>query len=841
MSSKKISPKNITDKLDIPEKNKVFNFIELYEKNEVIKHIPLKEYKKNNIIIFGNKFYSITKILSNNVIEISEIFNNPNNNKEKIKQNNINLKTINNKKIYEKIYEIIDFVIDYNNTINYLKTKKTSIYNLLNDNDINNLIYLKLESTVKINTLKRIKFQLKKTHDNIYEISNLFINPYKFIQENTSYITLNLAEKIEDLWKLHIDFNTKLKAKIISIINPTSPIRNSFYIKKNKFDTEIKNYCNEKNKSYENYKEFIDKEIIIQPFTISKKELEKLGNEPFGFGKEYPDKTRKYVLENNKSFLDWCKDQESPSPIMATFIKYGTGEEIYITTNYLWNLEKNLTQDFLELYYNNKQEYDYDKKEIYDLINEYQEKKSKQINSDFKFDNIQKDSIFAILNNKLSILTGPPGAGKTNILECIFYIEMHNIEEEELSEEEEFNFYNPNNTCIMAPTGQAFNQVTLNVSSKYYNNKISGTCHKVLHNIYPRKCELDHLNKHQLAKKKTFDDWDDNFYKCKFKFIIVDEFSMVDLNICKLLLDVCKKYNSKLLIIGDYKQFEPVGPGNPLEKLINSKMFNVCELKNIYRQASDTNLFQIINKMNKGEKITKEDFNNDNSAIFEDITNLYKNLKSNDILKDFVYEIIDRFALNKDTKFLCYNTNDNKNDDGTDKFIFNVPSLNKIIQDKFNPMDKDNKNDTIKSTTNQYEKREFRINDKIIRTENDYSDENKMRANGEEGYIKDFDGDLVTICYSDDDKPLQIKSNILFEEFDLNYATGFHKSQGGGWKTIVVFIEPNAKFIKQRAIYTSNSRSKVKLILISTPTDLLNCQTLEDKCISLFMDKMHFD
>ena len=158
MSSKKISPKNITDKLDIPEKNKVFNFIELYEKNEVIKHIPLKEYKKNNIIIFGNKFYSITKILSNNVIEISEIFNNPNNNKEKIKQNNINLKTINNKKIYEKIYEIIDFVIDYNNTINYLKTKKTSIYNLLNDNDINNLIYLKLESTVKINTLKELSF-----------------------------------------------------------------------------------------------------------------------------------------------------------------------------------------------------------------------------------------------------------------------------------------------------------------------------------------------------------------------------------------------------------------------------------------------------------------------------------------------------------------------------------------------------------------------------------------------------------------------------------------------------------------------------------------------------------
>ena len=116
-----------------------------------------------------------------------------------------------------------------------------------------------------------------------------------------------------------------------------------------------------------------------------------------------------------------------------------------------------------------------------------------------------------------------------------------------------------------------------------------------------------------------------------------------------------------------------------------------------------------------------------------------------------------------------------------------------------------------------------------------------MRANGEEGYIKDYDGEYVTICYSDDDKPLKISINTLFEEFDLNYTIGFHKSQGGGWDTIVVFIEPNVNFIKQRAIYTSISRSKQKLILISTPTDLFNCQTPEDKCISSFMNEKHLN
>ena len=113
-----------------------------------------------------------------------------------------------------------------------------------------------------------------------------------------------------------------------------------------------------------------------------------------------------------------------------------------------------------------------------------------------------------------------------------------------------------------------------------------------------------------------------------------------------------------------------------------------------------------------------------------------------------------------------------------------------------------------------------------------------MRANGEEAYINDFDGEEVTICYSDDDKPIKISINKLFDEFDLNYTTGFHKSQGGGWDTIVIFIEPNVSFIKQRSIYTSISRSKHKLIFISTKNDLLNCQKPEEQRISLFMDQM---
>ena len=61
-------------------------------------------------------------------------------------------------------------------------------------------------------------------------------------------------------------------------------------------------------------------------------------------------------------------------------------------------------------------------------------------------------------------------------------------------------------------------------------------------------------------------------------------------------------------------------------------------------------------------------------------------------------------------------------------------------------------------------------------------------------WLEDFDGENITIKYSDG-KHVQISRNKLFEEFDLNYTTGFHKSQGGGWNTIVVFIEPDRKSV----------------------------------------------
>ena len=807
-----------------------YKFLESHK--HIIKHIPTKEYKKDDIVIYKNIFYTIIKLLDNN-IDILAIRYYKISDKITITKNDTKLETINEKKIYQKISLIIEFVKDYNQTEYFLRKRGVYI-KILDNKNIDDLIYLLLNTYVKISTLKKILYELKKSHDDKYEITKLFINPYDFIEETNSYISFKLAEKIEDLWKLKINFNIKLEAKIKSvIIENYSTNSYSFYIKKHKFYKIIEDYCIKCNESYKNYKQFIDKQIIPIDFMISKNKLEELGNSKMMYGK-YKEYTMKYTHEKNKSFIKWCNEQTDPSQQMQKYINYVTGKETFITSKYFWNLEKELTQKIMKLYSEGNEgnedsedsedsegNEDYDKEEVYNFITKFEKKRTKEKNIIYKFDAIQKQALFDILNNKFSILTGPPGSGKTDIVGCALYIIEQYCDEEELL---------LNKTCIMAPTGQAYNQIRNSIQSKYYYPRISGTCHKVLYNIFPKKCDIGNFEQGNKEEEE--------FNNCKFNFVIIDEFSMIDLNILKLILQLCEKYNSKLLIIGDPKQFPPIGPGNPLLSLIQSKKFNICNLVKIYRQQENTSLLNMIQKMNKGEKITDCDFTKDEFAKFIDISNIYEKLRNNEFLKNFIYEIIDTYGLNRDTKFLCYNTSNAKLENGNSKFIFNVPVLNNIIQDRFNPNKEGFENEIINYSN--YDEKEFRVGDKIIRTENEY-DGDDFKANGDEGEILEYDDEKVTICYSSNEKKRYIISiNKLYEEFDLNYATGFHKSQGSGWKTIVVFIEPNAGFIKQKAIYTSISRSKEKLLLICRPEDLLKCQSPEDERTTLFMNKIHY-
>ena len=174
------------------------------------------------------------------------------------------------------------------------------------------------------------------------------------------------------------------------------------------------------------------------------------------------------------------------------------------------------------------------------------------------------------------------------------------------------------------------------------------------------------------------------------------------------------------------------------------------------------------------------------------------------------------------------------------KFIFNTIQINNILQDIFNPVIDNVEHYTIPSNYKYENKFTFRVGDKIIRTENDYSEE-KMRANGEEAIILDFDGKDITINYSgSSDKPEKIGIYELYENFILNYCVTVHKSQGSQYNTVVFFIEPSQLFIEKKAIYTAISRAQERCFIISNEEDFIKLQNNNkklDKKVSLFMEE----
>ena len=232
------------------------------------------------------------------------------------------------------------------------------------------------------------------------------------------------------------------------------------------------------------------------------------------------------------------------------------------------------------------------------------------------------------------------------------------------------------------------------------------------------------------------------------------------------------------------------------------------------------------------EVITPKDFT-DESMVLLDAKDFI--LPNRTINEDRILDLISKYNLNKrNTKFIsCFKKY---------PFIFNTKKINYILQDKFNPLSENWELDLIPSNYDNENSFAFRIDDRIVRIENDNSSE-KMRANGEEAEILDFDGRHVTIQYSGaGDKPEKIGVDELYENFILNYSVTIHKAQGSQYQNVVFFIDPNQTITEKKSIYTAISRARERCIIIAEKDDLVKLQNNKklDFKVSLFMEESDY-
>lgn len=356
---------------------------------------------------------------------------------------------------------------------------------------------------------------------------------------------------------------------------------------------------------------------------------------------------------------------------------------------------------------------------------------------------------------KFLIVTGGPGTGKTTIIKAIveLYKQINKFSYEKLVDK----------VALLAPTGRASKRISESTNLK------ASTIHRFL------KWNKEN-NKFGVNE----------YSKSNVELVIIDEFSMVDTYLFDSLLKGLR-YDTKIILVGDYNQLPSVGPGQLLKDMIESNSLNVVELKELYRQEENSNIISLAYQINEN-KLDNTIFN-----IKEDLT--FIPVPSNDVVKKVVEISNEYIENNKNLQVLApmYKT------------INGIDFLNVSLQNIYNPKGKNKKEIVINDVV-------FRENDKVIQLSN-MPDENVF--NGDIGYIVEIRTSNKKEVYIDFDGNIVKYTPTNFQKFKHAYAISIHKSQGSEFDHIIIpVVSGYGKMLYRKLIYTAVTRCKKRLCLI---------------------------
>jgi len=317
---------------------------------------------------------------------------------------------------------------------------------------------------------------------------------------------------------------------------------------------------------------------------------------------------------------------------------------------------------------------------IYNLINNLAAKEK------IILDDIQMKAIEKAVTEKILVITGSPGTGKSTILNFVIKI-----------------FEKENRSVILgAPTGRASKRLC------EATGREAKTIHRLLN--YNQK-----LNKFLKNEKNTID----------ADMAIIDEASMMDIRLMRSLL-LAIKPQSGVIFVGDVGQLPAVGPGNVLSDIIDSGVVPVIELKKVYRQEGESLIIYNAHKVRDGKfpyigKPRNNDFFFIEKNEPEKVVDLILNLLTQRIPKSFNYSPL------HDVQVIV----------PTNKGIVGVNNLNSKIQGILNF----NSQKVLRGSV------EYRLNDKVMQLKNNYE---KDVYNGDIGFISGIDMEIEEITINFD-------------------------------------------------------------------------------------------
>ena len=386
--------------------------------------------------------------------------------------------------------------------------------------------------------------------------------------------------------------------------------------------------------------------------------------------------------------------------------------------------------------------------------------------NDIEYAPMQREAIALAARNRVLVITGGPGTGKTTILKAVLAL----YDELELE------------TYLAAPTGRAAKRMS----------ELCGTEASTIHRMLGAKMSED-------GETVVFGKDEEDKLACDA--LIIDECSMVDITLMHAILKALKP-DCRILLVGDADQLPSVGPGNVFSDIIRSGVVPTVHLTEIFRQKADSRIVRNAHMIDRGEH---PDFNENSGDFFR-----LRRMQGGSCVDTIVELCKKRLPENMKipSNQIQVLSPSRKGETGT-------VNLNKCLQAALNPPD-EKKNEKLFGET------VFRVGDRVIQIKNNYDIAWKDKL-GKSG-MGIYNGDIGTIVEIDtvseylkvdyDDRTALYGFEML-NELEHAWALTVHKSQGSEYRAVILSLNPVAQLLLTRSVlYTAVTRAKELLIMV---------------------------